>query len=146
VSSVRRCSQRWTWRPARRYWTWTARGEEGRVQPVVSAFAGSAPALARLGVAEGPERWLDSVARLRPDLELDPAGAVLSTWDDDPWVGAAYSTRTPGTPTPEELARPLVPLHFCGEHTGPAPTMDTAVASGLRAAGELLGAARAAAS
>ena len=31
-----------------RYWTWTARGEGGEVQPVVSAFAGSAPALSGL--------------------------------------------------------------------------------------------------
>jgi monoamine oxidase len=78
-----------------RYWTWTATGERGEVQPVVSAFAGSARALERLEVGRGPARWLDSIARLRPDLDLDPAGALLSTWSDDPWAGAAYSTSPP---------------------------------------------------
>ena len=55
-----------------RYWAWTATGAKGRVQPVVSAFAGSPPALERFRVADGPERWLASLATLRPDLELDP--------------------------------------------------------------------------
>ena len=55
----------------------------------MSAFAGSRPALERLDVDAGPSRWLDSLTRLRDDLELDPNGTVLSTWDDDPWVRAA---------------------------------------------------------
>ncbi len=59
--------------------------------PVVSCFAGSAPALERLELGGGPGRWLESLAALRPELALEPDGAVLSTWDDDPWVGAAYS-------------------------------------------------------
>ena len=79
-----------------RYWTWTANGAAGRVQPVVSAFVGSAPALEALRVTEGPETWIASVARLRPDLALEPEGAMLSTWDDDPWIAAAYSTRDAG--------------------------------------------------
>ncbi|MGL6278880.1 MAG: flavin monoamine oxidase family protein, partial [Gaiella sp.] len=95
-----------------RYWTWTADAGEG-VQPVVHAFAGSAPALAALRVAEGPERWVESVLRLRPDLAIDPAGVVLSTWDDDPWVEAAYSCAAP----PEEAWAPVGPIHVCGEHT-----------------------------
>jgi monoamine oxidase len=78
-----------------RYWTWTARAGAD-VQPVVHVFAGSAAALERLGVAAGPERWLASVARLRPDLALAPDGAVLSTWADDPWARGAYSVHTPG--------------------------------------------------
>ena len=55
-----------------RYWSWTATGAGDRPQPVVSCFAGSPGALAGLDVAAGPERWLASLARLRPDLELDP--------------------------------------------------------------------------
>src|SRR6266508_1952148 len=66
------------------FWTWTARGDQaGAVQPLVSAFAGSAPALARLGVAAGPATWLGRLRALRPDLDLEEAGVVLSTWDDD---------------------------------------------------------------
>src|SRR6266508_153588 len=45
----------------------------------------------RLGA--GPATWLGRLRALRPDLDLEEAGVVLSTWDDDPWVGAAYSTR-----------------------------------------------------
>ena len=125
------------------YWTWTARGLDGAVQPVVSAFAGSAPALAALGVAAGPATWRRRLATLRPDLALD-RGAVLSTWDDDPWIEAAYSTRTPAfrPGDPDLLARPVGPLHFAGEHTaGPwSGLMEGALHSGHRAATELLAA------
>jgi monoamine oxidase len=124
------------------YWTWTARGADGAVQPVVSAFAGSAPALAALEVAAGPATWRRRLAALRPDLDLDQ-DAVLSTWDDDPWVQAAYSTRTPAfrPDDPDLLARPVGPLHFAGEHTaGPwSGLMEGALRSGQRAAAELLG-------
>jgi len=124
-----------------RYWTWTARGPDGAVQPVVSAFAGSAPALDALGVAAGPATWRRRLAELRPDLALD-RGAVLSTWDDDPWIEAAYSTRTPAfrPGDPDLLARPVGPLHFAGEHTaGPwSGLMEGALCSGHRAATELL--------
>jgi monoamine oxidase len=127
------------------YWTWTARGADGTVQPVVSAFAGSAPALAALEVTAGPATWRRRLAALRPDLDLDD-DAVLSTWDDDPWVEAAYSTRTPGFDPgdPDLLARPAGPLHFAGEHTaGPwSGLMEGALRSGHRAAAELLGPAR----
>jgi monoamine oxidase len=123
------------------YWTWTARGADGAVQPVVSAFAGSAPALAALEVAAGPGTWRRRLAALRPDLDLD-RGAVLSTWDDDPWIEAAYSTRTPtfDPADPDLLARPVGPLHFAGEHTaGPwSGLMEGALRSGHRAAAELL--------
>src|SRR5215211_4889167 len=76
-----------------RYWTWTATDGSGEVQPVVSAFAGSPAALRRLAAGDGAEPWIDSLTALRPDLQLDRGGALVSTWDDDPWVGAAYSTR-----------------------------------------------------
>jgi monoamine oxidase len=128
------------------FWTWTARGADGTVQPVVSAFAGSAPALARLGLAGGPAEWLARVRTLRPDLDLDESAALLSTWDDDPWVGAAYSTRAPDARAGdgELLARPVGPLHFAGEHSaGPwAGLMEGALRSGERAAAELLAAGR----
>jgi monoamine oxidase len=122
-----------------RYWTWTARGEGGQVQAVVSAFAGSAPALERLSVSTGPERWLASLTRLRAELALEPAGALLSTWADDPWVQAAYST----SPPPELAAlaaEPHGPLAFAGEHLGGvhAALMEGAIRSGKGAAHGLL--------
>ena len=72
-----------------RYWTWTARaGEE--VQPVAHAFAGSPAALERLAVSKGPDAWFASLARLRPDLELDPAARCCRP---------GPTTRGPAAPT-----------------------------------------------
>jgi monoamine oxidase len=116
------------------YWTWTARGAGGTVQPVVSAFAGSAPALAALEVSDGPAAWRRHLAALRPDLDLD-RDTVLSTWDDDPWVQAAYSTRTPSfrPDDPGLLAHPVE--HTAGPWSG---LMEGGLRSGHRAAAELL--------
>ena len=83
-----------------RYWCWTATGGGGRPMPLVSCFSGSEPALEGLGVAGGPGRWLESLGRLRPELELVSAEAVLARWDDDPWAGAAYSV----APEPDLVA------------------------------------------
>jgi len=122
-----------------RYWTWTATGYDDSPQPVVSAFAGSKPALDGLEVEAGPSRWLDSLAGLRDDLDLDTSGATLSTWDDDPWVGAAYSTSPP--PEVEAATRePAGPLAFAGEHTAGEffALMEGAIRSGRRAARSLV--------
>jgi monoamine oxidase len=105
----------------------------------VSAFAGSRPALDALRVDDGPGRWLDSLARLRDDLDLDGDGTLLSTWHDDPWVEAAYST----SPPPEVAAaveHPVGPLAFAGEHTAGEhhALMEGAIRSGRRAARSLL--------
>jgi monoamine oxidase len=122
-----------------RYWTWTATGDGDEPQAVVSAFAGSTPALDRLEVDPGPGRWLDSLERLRSDLELDTRGAVLSTWDDDPWVRAAYST-TPPPDVEAAVRNPTGPLAFAGEHTAGQhhALMEGAIRSGRRAARSLL--------
>ena len=124
---------------ADRYWTWTATGAGPESQPVVSAFAGSAPALERLEVAKGPQRWLASLEWLRPDLELDAGGALLSTWAGDPWVRAAYST-SPAPELAELSAEPVGPLAFAGEHLGGAfaALMEGAIRSGRTAAHALL--------
>ena len=87
----------------------------------------------------GPDRWLASLQDLRPELDLDPPGALLSTWSDDPWVGAAYST-SPPLPVAELFAAPVGPLVFAGEHLGGefAALMEGAIRSGRRAARALL--------
>jgi monoamine oxidase len=124
---------------AERYWTWTATGAGDEPQPVVSAFAGSAPALERLEVANGPQHWLASLERLRPELELDGGGVLLSTWADDPWVAAAYST-SPAPDLAKLSERAIGPLAFAGEHLGGAfaALMEGAIRSGRAAAGALL--------
>ena len=122
-----------------RYWAWTATGDQGGPQPVVSAFSGSKPALDALELERGPGRWLDSLERLRDDLDLDTDGALLSTWADDPWVRAAYSTSPPAE-VAAAAERPTGPLAFAGEHTGGdfAALMEGAIRSGRRAARSLL--------
>lgn len=122
-----------------RYWAWTATGEGGRPMALVSCFSGSEPALRELGIAEGPERWLESLARLRPELEPEQSAAVLSRWDDDPWAGAAYSV-SPPEEIVDTLAQPLAPLAFAGEHLGGCHhgLMEGALRSGRAAAVRLM--------
>ncbi len=120
-----------------RYWAWTALGPDGVATPVVNCFAGSPAALERLRVGEGPATWVASLRALRPDLALDEAGAVLSTWDE-PWSRGVYSVSSPGAqPEDEEaICRREGPLVFCGEHTarGDGGLMEGALRSGIRAA------------
>jgi monoamine oxidase len=119
------------------FWTWTANGADGRVVPLVAAFAGSAGALDALGVDRGPGGYLERVAALRPDLDLRHVDAVLSTWPE-----GAYSAREAGRPADldDRLIRPVGRIAFAGEHTEPVwyATMEGALRSGARAAAELL--------
>ena len=124
-----------------RYWCYTQLGRHGEELPFVAAFAGSPRALEALEVDAGPGRWLESLARLRPDLELVPDSAVISTWIDDPWARGAYSARSATSPLQTEaLRRPVGPLFFAGEHTagGWHGLMEGALRSGTRAAQQLL--------
>ena len=129
---------------ADRFWIWTTPSDEVGARSV-GAWAGAAPVLERLGVGAGPERWLDRVGELCPDLELDRANARLTVWEQDPWARGAYSVLPPQrTPAAESAAAAAAPnLVFAGEHTaepGWTGTMEGALRSGRRAAAELLGA------
>ena len=125
-----------------RFWTWTAADRTGQVQPVLHAFAGTEQGLADLEVSDGPATWAGQAAALRPELDPDPAGAVLTTWNDDPWAGQSYSADTVAAATadPAVLAAPAGRIHFAGEHTAGhwAGLMEGALRSGQRAAGEVL--------
>ncbi|MDQ3753053.1 MAG: FAD-dependent oxidoreductase [Actinomycetota bacterium] len=124
-----------------RFWCWTARGGGGEVQPVVSSFAGSTHALEALEVGDGTGLWLARLTELRPDLALSPEGAVATIWDDDPWVRAAYSVELAGRPRDRAgLCEPAGALFFAGEHTAGvwAGTMEGALRSGRRAAGQII--------
>lgn len=118
-----------------RYWCWTETGEGDEPMPLLSCFAGSAAALDGLEVEKGPDRWLESVVAMRSDLDPVADQAILSTWDDDPWIGAAYSI-APDERLTSTLREPVGPLAFAGEHTaGPFHgLMEGAVRSGLAAA------------
>jgi monoamine oxidase len=125
-----------------RYWSYTQLGPDGGPAPFAAAFAGTPGALERLRVWAGPGTWLRSLASLRPELELDRGTALLTTWQDDPWAQGAYSARSHSSPLDgEELARPVGPLAFAGEHTAGDwhGMMEGALRSGARAAEDVLG-------
>jgi len=122
------------------YWTWVATRGRPAPDPVLNCFAGSSVALSRLNVAAGAETWIERLRKLHPNLSLDAHRSVLSTWDDDPWIKAAYSTRTPSRKTDVKALQDAVgPLHFAGEHTEPVhfALMEGAVRSGQRVASEI---------
>jgi monoamine oxidase len=126
---------------AERYWTYTQLGPDGAPAFFAASFAGSPGALARLRVDFGKSTWLASVAALRPELELAADVALLTTWQDDPWARGAYSAPSWACPLDfDELARPVGPLAFAGEHTAGQwhGLMEGALRSGLRAAKETL--------
>jgi 4-methylaminobutanoate oxidase (methylamine-forming) len=120
---------------ADRYWAWTASGDDSESQPLVSAFAGSSGALQRLDVTSGPGTWAKRLAALRPDLAIETGRAILSTWDDDEWVGAAYSVSAPPDAV-EALTAQHGRIAFAGEHLGGAMSalMEGAIRSGTAAA------------
>jgi monoamine oxidase len=125
-----------------RWWCYTQLGAEGEPLPFVAAFAGSSGAIEALDLGNGPGQWVDDLARLRPDLELDADGAMISTWDQDPWVRGAYSARSASSSIENpELSRPVGRVAFAGEHTAGRwhGLMEGALRSGRRAARELLG-------
>jgi monoamine oxidase len=125
-----------------RFWTWTAADATGQVQPVLHAFAGTDQGLSTLAVADGPATWAARAAALRPELDTDPAQAVVTTWNDDPWAGESYSADTlPAAPGDSAiLAVPAGRIHFAGEHTAGewAGLMEGALRSGQRVASEVL--------
>jgi monoamine oxidase len=124
------------------FWTYTQLGADGEPAPFATGYTGTMAAIEHLGGAEGSERWIEALVALREDLELEPEGALLSSWHDDPWVRGSYSARTLSSPLrDEDLVQPIGPLHFAGEHTAGEwhGLMEGALRSGLRAAEQVLG-------
>lgn len=124
-----------------RFWCWTATGPDGQVAPVLNAFAGSPRAVVDLQAESGPGTWIERLAAVRPDLDLDPSTAVVTTWHDDPWAGGAYSAESLRS-RPEDhdvLARPVGRVVLAGEHTAGewSGLMEGALRSGVRAADDV---------
>jgi len=129
-----------------RFWSYTQLDPRGEPAPFVTAYAGTADAVGAFADSESVGGWIEELAALRPELELDPEVALLSTWHDDPWVRGSYSARSVSSPLRDaELSTPLGPLFFAGEHTAGDwhGLMEGALRSGARAAGQVLESPRA---
>jgi monoamine oxidase len=128
---------------AGRFWTYTQLDASGEAAPFLVAYTGTREAIDALGCGSEPERWVEATLALRDDLDLDPdpGHALLSSWHEDPWVRGSYSARTLSHPMrDEDLARPIGPLFFAGEHTAGEwhGLMEGALRSGQRAAEQVL--------
>ena len=127
------------------FWSYTQLGADGEPAPFLTGYTGTTAAIEAL-TAGGLGTWVERLAGLRSELDLDasPESALLSTWHDDPWVGGAYSARSISKPLrDDDLAQPIGPLQFAGEHTAGEwhGLMEGALRSGRRAAERLLGSA-----
>ena len=124
-----------------RFWCWAASDGRGDGPSVVASFTGSRPALDGLAVTDGPARWASLLRAAVPEVDVDDTvEPLLSTWQDDPWAGLAYSAVLVGPPPDvDAIAAPVGPLHFAGEHTAGdlAGLMEGALRSGARAAAEI---------
>jgi monoamine oxidase len=123
------------------FWTYTQLGPDGEPAPFVTGYTGTTAAIDALGGTDEFERWVDALVALREDLDLEPESAMLSSWNDDPWVRGAYSARTLSSPLrDDDLVKPIGPLYFAGEHTAGEwhGLMEGALRSGRRAAEQVL--------
>jgi monoamine oxidase len=126
------------------FWTYTQLGADGEPAPFVVGYTGTSSAIGDLGGSDDVERWVEALLTLRQDLDLEPEGALLSSWHDDPWVRGSYSARTISSPLRDhDLARPIGPLFFAGEHTAGEwhGLMEGALRSGRRAAEQVFSSA-----
>ncbi len=127
------------------FWTYTQLAADGRPAPFATGYTGTQSAIEDLGDSNGFERWVAAMTTLRDDLDLEPEGAMLSSWHDDPWVRGSYSARTLSSPLrDDDLVKPIGPLFFAGEHTAGEwhGLMEGALRSGRRAAEQILSGAR----
>src|SRR5262249_37193301 len=127
------------------FWTYTQLGPDGEPAPFVTGYTGPMAAIDALGGSDGVERWVAALVALRADLDLERESAMLSSWDDDPWVRGSYSARTLSSPLrDEDLVKPIGPLFFAGEHTAGEwhGLMEGALRSGQRAAKQVLRSSR----
>jgi len=123
------------------FWTYTQLGADGEPAPFVTGYTGTMSAIDALGGSDGVERWTAALVALRQDLDLEPESAMLSSWNDDPWVRGSYSARTLSSPLRDnDLVKPIGPLFFAGEHTAGEwhGLMEGALRSGQRAAEQVL--------
>jgi monoamine oxidase len=124
-------------------WCWAANGADGEPRPCLASFAGSPLAQEVLRTADGdPEPWLERLRELNPDLTF-VGEARMQAWATDPLTQGSYSAWDDRNWDRMALFSEAVGrVAFAGEHTaGPGHygTMEGALRSGVRAAGQVRG-------
>ena len=126
------------------WWSWRSMSVDGENRvPALSCFAGGSAALAALDTANGPERWITELKRMRPELVID-GDVMLTDWTNDEWTRGSYSAPAldwrPEDASAFDSAAGLVAI--AGEHTGLQQSLNGAVVSGYRAAHAIVDLAR----
>ena len=102
----------------------------------------AADALAAMSDEQRLATCVDELDGLYPGFRREVEQAVTVAWDGSSRAGGAYSHFRPGEMARfgPALARSFGRVHLAGEHTDAwQATMNGALASGMRAAGEILG-------
>lgn len=101
-----------------------------------------AEALGRMSHDERLRAVRNETRKIWPEAPGHLEGVAFKYWNDDPWIRGSYSFPGIGQKDYRTLAAlPEGIVHFAGEHTRSA-SMNGAIASGLRVAGEISGGAR----
>jgi monoamine oxidase len=121
------------------YWCWTGNGEGDVPRSALTAFSGSEHAQRNLATnSYDPSTWLYKLQSANADLDFvgDP---ILVDWSQDEWARGCYSAfDNKAADLIPLLSLPVGRLFFAGEHTAlESGTMEGALASGLRAAGQI---------
>lgn len=126
----------------RSMWCWVANDADGDARRCIASFAGSPAVQTELGIDRGStSTWLEAVQAMNPDLKLH-GEPVMYAWADDPFTLGAYSAWDAASWARADLfSTPVGRIAFAGEHTGghaDYATMNAAILSGRRAAGQVM--------
>lgn len=125
-----------------KFWSWTAEDLSGEIAPVVHSLVATEPGIDGIGARQGDERWIEELARIRPDLDFDLDAERSSTvWSEDPWARGGFSSHAPGWTDVDsrEIRRPEEGLYLVGEYVDADFTclMEGALRTGRAAADEV---------
>lgn len=117
--------------------TWDQPGPRGLLMSYM--YNERAREVAALGSGEILRTLTDHFDDVFPGSAAVAEGGTYISWRDEPWIGGAFADlNAPPFSTRPELASPEGAVHFAGEHaSGNRGWMQGALASGLRAAGEV---------
>ena len=121
------------------YWCWTGIGEGDVPRSALTAFCGSKEAQQNLATnSYDPSIWFNKLQLANPDLDF-VGEPIMVDWSQDEWARGCYSAfDNRATDLIPLLTVPVGRLFFAGEFTAvESGTMEGALASGLRAAGQI---------